>query len=305
MNPDTEFQLTLPSNSSVEYYPHNKATDFTTKLPTSISLEGDWEAALIDIQYPHNWYNIPEDVGIVVILEPTDESVLTPLEKLELNSFNKNGKYIIPFQEQIQKHELIVAKKAHFFCLRVPKGYYENASEIITIINQELDTAFESRGEESTKLLKGASFKYTYNSLLRKTTRDNQGFNNPEIMCKDKQILIIFKDADQSSATKEDKLGENKSVIDTITSIYVYSDITKFQTVGDAQVPLIGLFPVEGKDGDQLNWSFNPPYYIPVSISTMASINIRLCDVHGDEIPFQKDAKVVARLHFRRRHAFI
>ncbi len=122
MNPDTEFQLTLPSNSSVEYYPNNKATDFTTKLQTSISLEGEWEAALIDIQYPHNWYNIPEDVGIVVILEPVDESVLTPLEKLELNSFNKNGKYIIPFHKQIQKHKLIVAKKAHFFCPPCSKG---------------------------------------------------------------------------------------------------------------------------------------------------------------------------------------
>ena len=261
---------------------------------------------MIDIQYPHNWYNIPEDVGIVVILEPSDESMLSPLEKLELNSFNKNGKYIIHFNEQIQKHELIVAKKAHFFCLRVPKGYYENASEIITIFNQELDTALGSRGEESAKLLKGASFKYSYNSLLRKTTIDNPGFNKPEIWCKDKQIKKILDDAAvYGSASKEDKLGENKSVVDTITSIYVYSDISKYQTVGDSQVPLIGVFPVQGKDGDQLYWNFNPPYYIPVASSTMASINIHLCDDRGEDIPFQKEGKVVARLHFRRRHAFL
>ena len=111
MNPDTEFQLTLPSNSSVEYYPNNKAADFTTRLPTSISLEGEWEAALIDIPYPHNWYNIPEDVGIVLIVEPADESILTSLETFSGNSFRRNGKYIPgEFIEEIKKNELYIAK---------------------------------------------------------------------------------------------------------------------------------------------------------------------------------------------------
>ena len=72
MNPDSEFQLTLPSNSSIEFFPNNKASDFTTKLPTPISLEGDWELALIDIQYPHYSYNVPEDVGTPVFLEPPE-----------------------------------------------------------------------------------------------------------------------------------------------------------------------------------------------------------------------------------------
>jgi hypothetical protein len=189
MNPDTEFQLTLPSNSSVEYYPNNKATDFTTRLPTSISLEGEWEAALIDIQYPHNWYNIPEDVGIVLIVEPADESILTSLETFSSNSFSKNGKYIPgEFIEEIKKNELYIAKKAHFFCLRVPKGYYENASEIITIINQELDLAFRVQNEEANKLLKGASIKYSYKANRRKISIEKTGFRTSEILCNDKQI---------------------------------------------------------------------------------------------------------------------
>ena len=58
----SEFYLTLPSNSSVEYYPENTLTSFTTRLPNSIHLEGDWDVGLVEIQYPHNWYNIPEDL---------------------------------------------------------------------------------------------------------------------------------------------------------------------------------------------------------------------------------------------------
>ena len=306
MNPDSEFQLTLPSTLSAEFFPNNKGTDFTTKLPTTLALVGEWEVALIDIQYPHNWYNVPEDVGIVLILEPIDETILNTLESFSVSSFKKNGTYVPkPFLDEIQKNEQILAKKAHFFCLRVPKGYYENASEIITIINQELDLAFRVGDEEKTKLLKGATFKYSYNPISRKTTADVRGYRSQSILCKNKQIKKILDDTGFGPASKEDKLGENKSVVDAITSIYVYSDQTKYQTVGDSQVPLIGVFPVQGKDGDQLYWSFNPPYYIPVSTSTMASINIHLCDDRGDDIPFQKEGKVVVRLHFRRRHTFL
>ena len=58
----SEFYLTLPSNSSMKYYPENTLTSFTTRLPNSIRLEGDWDVGLVEIQYPHNWYNIPEDI---------------------------------------------------------------------------------------------------------------------------------------------------------------------------------------------------------------------------------------------------
>ena len=146
MNPDSEFQLTLPSNSSIEFFPNNKASDFTTKLPTPISLEGEWELALIDIQYPHNWYNVTEDVGILFFLEPADESILDPFGELSLASLTKNLKYIASHAVEIKKNEAITPKKGHFLALRVPKGYYDNLADIITIINQELDTAFHLLG---------------------------------------------------------------------------------------------------------------------------------------------------------------
>ena len=163
MNPDSEFQLTLPSNSSTEFFPTNKASDFTTKLPTPISLEGDWELALIDIQYPHNWYNVPEDVGILLFLEPVDESILDTFKQISIASITKNMKYIASYAAEIKRNEAITPKKGHFLGLRVPKGYYDNAAEIITIINQELNSALHGRGEEVFNLLKGATVKYSYN----------------------------------------------------------------------------------------------------------------------------------------------
>ena len=34
-------------------------SDYTTKLPKEINLEGDWEVGLAEISYPHSWYTVP------------------------------------------------------------------------------------------------------------------------------------------------------------------------------------------------------------------------------------------------------
>ena len=67
------FYLTLPSNSSQEYFPDNTLTHYFTKLPQAIDLKGvDWEVGLVEMQYPHTWYNIQEDEGWVDIRTEAD-----------------------------------------------------------------------------------------------------------------------------------------------------------------------------------------------------------------------------------------
>ena len=57
----SDFYLTLPSNSSMDYYKANTLANFTTRLPNTIDLTGDWEVGLVEIQYLHNWYNVPAE----------------------------------------------------------------------------------------------------------------------------------------------------------------------------------------------------------------------------------------------------
>jgi hypothetical protein len=58
------FYLTLPSNSSMDYIPDNTLTNFTTRLPQMMDLDGSWEIGLAEIQYPHSWYNIKQRRGL-------------------------------------------------------------------------------------------------------------------------------------------------------------------------------------------------------------------------------------------------
>lgn len=62
------FYLTLPSNSSEEYFPNNTLTHYFTKLPQAVNLTGgQWEMGLVEIQYPHTWYNIPKEEAWFVV----------------------------------------------------------------------------------------------------------------------------------------------------------------------------------------------------------------------------------------------
>src|SRR5260221_3059333 len=61
----THFYLTLPSNSSQQFFPDNTLTEFTTKLPSTIELTNEWEVGLAEIMFPRNWYTIPEEGFII------------------------------------------------------------------------------------------------------------------------------------------------------------------------------------------------------------------------------------------------
>ena len=61
-NHSTDFYLTLPSNSSLKYFPENNAAEFKTKLAQTINLRGTWEVALAEIQYCRSWTNVSDDM---------------------------------------------------------------------------------------------------------------------------------------------------------------------------------------------------------------------------------------------------
>ena len=63
----THFYLTLPSNSSMNYYPTNTLTRFTTRLQQTVSLSDEWEVGLAEISFPKSWYTIPKGGGVFTV----------------------------------------------------------------------------------------------------------------------------------------------------------------------------------------------------------------------------------------------
>lgn len=53
-----EFYVSLPSNSSMDYFPENTQASYRTKLSSPLMLSGEWEVALTEIFMSRNWFNI-------------------------------------------------------------------------------------------------------------------------------------------------------------------------------------------------------------------------------------------------------
>ena len=78
----TDFYLTLPSNASLKVHPDNTLAHYTTDLPQRISVSGEWEYRLAEIQYPHTWYNVREGDTWFYIKE-RDPMGFNPSTKIE------------------------------------------------------------------------------------------------------------------------------------------------------------------------------------------------------------------------------
>lgn len=74
-----QFYLTLPSNSSTNYYKDNKAENYITHLPRTIQLDGgEWEVALVEAHYPSTFRTLGEGEHIRFTIE--DPKVTPPLK---------------------------------------------------------------------------------------------------------------------------------------------------------------------------------------------------------------------------------
>jgi len=49
----------------MHYYSNNTVTHYTTRLENGISLSGDWEVGLVEIQYQNTWFNLEKGEGRV------------------------------------------------------------------------------------------------------------------------------------------------------------------------------------------------------------------------------------------------
>ncbi|KAL6268198.1 hypothetical protein P5V15_001307 [Pogonomyrmex californicus] len=50
--------MVLPRDSSKKYFPGNTISSFTTQLPHSVHLFGEWEVALSEIQFPSSLFHV-------------------------------------------------------------------------------------------------------------------------------------------------------------------------------------------------------------------------------------------------------
>ena len=159
-----------------------------TTPPSPISLEGEWEVARIDIQYPHNWMNIAKDVYILFVFDTTNKEpsvrnlligVLSDY-RIKYDKELSEVYNLLPDKGiKITKNELLM------LCARIPKGYYANVGELITTLNQEIQDSFSGQpGWAKPEETKEVSLLYRFNTIERSVQGYQTGMVGlPEIIC--------------------------------------------------------------------------------------------------------------------------
>jgi hypothetical protein len=61
------FDITLPSNASIDTHPDNKINSYITQLPSEIRLTGEWEVGLREIHYPRTWPLVVDDEAYISV----------------------------------------------------------------------------------------------------------------------------------------------------------------------------------------------------------------------------------------------
>ena len=85
-----------------------------------------------------------------------------------------------------------------------------------------------------------------------------------------------------------------------VNSLYVYCPLVEPRMVGDAQVPLLRIVPVEGRDAEMVPRVFDPVQYCPLVLRRIQTVEIDIRDDTGVKIQFER-GRVVVTLHCRKR----
>ena len=69
-------------------------------------------------------------------------------------------------------------------------------------------------------------------------------------------------------------LSGGKFHLNKYDRIFIHCDVIKYQIVGETQLPLLAILPIQGIPNEQCYWSFNPAYYLPSSQNPLDQLKL-------------------------------
>jgi len=246
-----QFYITLPSDSSIKYYPKNTVAHYTTKLPQPIDLDGDYEVGSSEIIYPHSW--LPRQ--------------------------NKSEAYWVEVQ---------LACNPPVRCV-FTFGLYKSTEDMLIHLNKQIEDGFSTdvlreNGIELEKL----PFKFHfYLSVSQYIHFKIEGLDHSSTLVISKSLwgLLGFGWLNDDLSLRGHRVRDLSFDLDAdeifdmyhgLRLMYVYCDVAAHTSVGDTQAPLLRTCDTEGKYGDTVQKSFVDTHYVPVQKRHFDTIEISI-----------------------------
>lgn len=290
---DSDFYHHLISDSSLQYYPNNVISEFTTKLSPEVTLPGQWKVALCNISYHKTWGNITthEDGNCCVKVFRSSGGPKGFLEpKLKVSATLEPGMYPTPESlidaifskfERLRRFDSNQSVQGTHFQLRdILEINHDVHSNKLTFVIKENEYGCDA-------------ITLTFSQVLL----DLMGHQEPTT---ESSIKLGLQQEPGLSRTKT--LSTIMNLKAGIHNIFCYSDLVRNVRVGDTQAPLLRIIPVRiGSDGEYIYETFEDRQYLPVASNTFNTIHVLIGDRFGKRIKFSHgSAPAILVLHFKR-----
>ena len=271
--------MTLPSNSSQEFFPDNTLTEFITKLPSTIELTGEWEVGLAEMMFPRSWYTIPKG-GLTIFAD---------YRRCDVDWILDARRRVTAEGEVFEENTVVK--------IMINEGFYNSMDELGDEFNYAAMRAFS----RVSALIEPPEFYYkTSSRRMLITMPPGMSLEFPPSL---ESILGLTSRQNpicNSSLNKLTIKGDLSCDLQTgIHALYVYCDILQFTSVGNIKAPLLRAVDSGGEAGDVVTRYYEKPRYIPIQKKTFDTIQIVIRDDLGEKILFE-NGKVLLTLHFRR-----
>ena len=268
------FYVTLPSNSSEQYFGKQPLCNYKTRLvkPVQLAVE-EWEVGLAEIIYPHSWNNI------------------------------RNGSFKIKMMHDTEWKWKKVS---------VPIALYESPNQLVTEINIQVkavlgtknhDKLYFSYSSLKRKLIVYLSHGYEVHFPSELAVALGFGDEDATLSNSRETNNVVLINGQETPLKDQKKKIEGPFHVDLnrgLHTFFIYCNLVDYQFVGDANVPLLRAIPVSGSNGDVLVEKFQNIHYMDLSRSTFQEIEIHITDDTGANVPFEQ-GRVIVKLHFRKK----
>ena len=281
--------ITLPSNTTD--FPSNNTANFRVRLPNPIELSGEWEVALVEIQYPYSWNNLQDGGG----------------NEFQVDLLSKREQLTLVEPEEIKVHP----------------GYYKNAGELIDAIKLGIEKwapgnyippKAKSNGEILKRQVKRSDkrkeklrrkvdkgFHISYNELSKRVQISLKTGHIKEVSLGSQlQYMLGFAKEQLPLRNAVNIASFPPDISAAFNTLYIYSDIIQPQVVANSLVPLLRTVPIEGKFGESVDKVFVAPHYLPVRSKRFDSVEISIKTDTNRPVQFNF-GKAIIKLHLRKQ----
>jgi hypothetical protein len=258
-----DWYAVFPSNASPDIYPDNRTSRFKVQLSERVELHGDWQVALLEVQYPATFPHVQKGNDWIKLTSPIPEArqIGDGVEAPTHNHYTQEKTY------------------------QMRVGYYNDARHFVDSLQETLKPLFKSSSSDDwdrTVIDIGSSNRLVF-PRLKYHERASYEFA-PQLAY---QLGLTHPGPYEAHKTL---VGE-KSVdisIGTPQQMFVYLNLIQDQIVGHTRAPLLRTIPVttEAKFGSMSTYRCKPPLYFDLKTRSFDSIEVNIRTSTGEFMPF-------------------